>query len=45
MDKNFINKKLEFLAGHIELLKEYRDCSSSKMRENRVFSDVRDETD
>ena len=33
MDKNFINKKLEFLIGHIELLKEYRDCSLKDLKD------------
>lgn len=32
MDKNFINKKLEFLVGHIELLKEYKDFSLEDLR-------------
>lgn len=32
MKKNFINKKLEFIAGHIESLKEYRDSSLQDLK-------------
>lgn len=33
MDKSFINKKLEFLTGHLESLKEYEDFSLDKLKD------------
>lgn len=33
MDKIFIQKKLEFLLGHLEALGEYRDCSLENLKE------------
>jgi len=33
MDKNFINKKLEFLTNHLESLKEYEDFSLDKLKD------------
>lgn len=35
MDKNFINKKLEFLTKHLESLKNHEDVSLEKLKDNQ----------